>query len=1552
MTNESKSDSIAIVGMSGRFPGAANVEEFWRNLVAGVESVSTFTDEELAASGLDVARLRKDPNAVAARGILQNPELFDAAFFNMTARQAEVTDPQQRLFLETSWEALENAGYDPARVDGPIGVFAGCGDSTYYLNHLLSRPDIADIVGDRVIQLGNEKDFLATWVAYKLDLRGPAISVNTACSTSLVAVCQAAQSLLSYQCDLALAGGVWITFPQRRCVFFQEGGILSPDGHCRTFDTKAQGTVSGEGLGVVVLKRLAEALADGDHIHAVIKGFGLNNDGASKVGFTAPSVEGQAEAVATALAEAEFDPATVSYVECHGTATPIGDPIEIAGLTQAFRMGTAEKNFCAIGSVKSNIGHLGAGAGVAGLIKAVLALENKLLPPSLHFSHPNPKIDFADSPFYVNSTLKKWENVPLPRRAGVSSFGLGGTNAHVALEEAPAPASTTPSRPWQLLPFSAKSAPALDAAADRLLAHLKATPDLDLADVAFTLQKGRQIFKHRRMLVCSDREDAICALESRDPKRVISHHRDAESPSVVFMFPGQGAQYVNMGAELYRTEQVFKSEIDRCSEILLSALGIDLRHVLYPASDKAKDAEALLTETRITQPALFAVEYALASLWISWGIEPAAMIGHSIGEYVAACLAGVFTLEDALALVARRGQLMQSMPRGTMLAVPLPEQELQKILPADLFLASVNGPSQCVVSGGMAEVDSFLETVQTSGICATALHTSHAFHSGQMDPILQPFTECVSRVRRGRPTIPFLSNLTGTWISAEEATDPQYWAKHLRHTVRFGDGVKELFKRGDQVLLEVGPGTTLTSLARLQSARPQDVEIFSSLRHVREQRPDASCVLAALGQLWMRGVKVNWDGFYAQEHRRRVQLPPYPFQRERYWVEPRRPERATTTTQPALRKKPDIADWFYVPSWKRSIDAQKVHTPARSQNWLVFLDECGLGADIAERLAQPHHVTTIRAGKMFKAEAEDSYILNPSLAGDYESLIDDLVRKEKLPDRIVHCWSVTPDPEATDAGADRVQRYIGMGFDSLLFLAQAFNKSRISRSIQIDLVSNHMQEVIGEEILSPAKTIALGPCTVIPQEFPNLTCRNIDVIPGEAGSTERKVLAEQLVTELLAENTEPVLAYRGRHRWVPEIESVRLEETAGAQTRLKERGVYLITGGLGKMGLALAEFLARSYRARLILMGHSDLPDKQDWAAWIEEHGPEDRISKRISKVRRIEEMGGEVLILAVDVADREKIRPAMEAIYQRFGAINGVFHAAGVTGRRGSAFVPDANTAQCDAHFQAKVYGLSTLESLFRDEQLDFVVLVSSLSTVLGGLGHAAYSGANHFLDAFALSRNRSGRTPWISVNWDAWRDGAEDENSSSGAAITEFSLTPAEGLEAFRRILGRTDLGQVIVSTGDLRARISAWLKPHGTNSSATSIPEQVTPSHARPAVRTNHVAAQNETEGVIAGIWESLFGITQVGVNDNFFDLGGDSLLLLRVQAKIQQALRVNLSAAEMFQYPTISALAERISQPAVEMVGLGAVQGRAQLQRAALAGQFQAAPKPWRDRGNGH
>ncbi len=880
---------VAIIGMAGRFPGAANVEMFWQNLKNGVESVTFFTDEELAAAGVD-AELLKSPNYVKARPVLNGVELFDANFFGYSPREAETMDPQHRVFLETAWEALENAGYDSERFDGAIAVYGGLFLETYLLANLSSRPGfIEDFLMEKTPEgyqtyLGNDKDFLTSRVAYKLNLRGPAVTVQTGCSTSLVAACQACASLLSYQSDMALAGGVTIVFPQKKGYLYEEGGMASPDGHCRPFDARAQGTTFGSGVGMVVLKRLEDALADGDHIHAVIKGSALNNDGGVKVSYTAPSVDGQAEVIALAQALAGVSADKISYIEAHGTATPLGDPIEVAALTQAFRQSTDKKGFCAIGSVKSNIGHLDAAAGVTGLIKTALALEHKLIPPSLHFTQPNPQIDFANSPFYVNAKLIEWKTVDEQRRAGVSSFGVGGTNAHVVVEESSPVVPPGPSRPWQLLLLSAKTSSALDRATANLAGHLKKNPAQNLADAAYTLQVGRRAFNHRRMLVCHDVNDAVAALEKPDTKRVFTQSSERRDLPVVFMFPGQGAQYVNMGVELYRSETVFREAMNRCAELLQPHLGLDLRTVLYPGEGKIESAQQQLTQTRITQPALFAIEYSLAQLWMSWGVRPAAMIGHSVGEYVAGCLAEVFPLEDALALVAGRARLVQEQPPGAMLAVRLPEKELRPLLDAQVSIAAINAPSLCVASGPHDAIEALERRLKDIGVASVRLQTSHASHSAMMDPAVAPLAALLKKVTFQAPQIPYVSNVTGQWITAAEATDPDFWAGHVRQPVRFADGVGELLKGVQYVLLEVGPGQTLSTLARQHPAKDPKQVVLSSLSPTKDQ--ELRSVLTALGQFWLAGGSVDWQGFYRNEKRQRVPLPTYPFERKRYWVEP------------------------------------------------------------------------------------------------------------------------------------------------------------------------------------------------------------------------------------------------------------------------------------------------------------------------------------------------------------------------------------------------------------------------------------------------------------------------------------------------------------------------------------------------------------------------------------------------------------------------------------------------------------------------------------------
>jgi phthiocerol/phenolphthiocerol synthesis type-I polyketide synthase E len=874
---------IAVIGMSGVFPGANSVDQFWRNLCDGVESVTFFSDEELLAQGIDPSLL-SNPNFVKAATPLPNIEWFDAAFFGFLPREAQLMDPQIRIFIECAWAALENAAYDPQRFKGSVGVYAGAGMNTYLLSMLTSDWRAIRPLGSINARILNSNDFLTTHVSYKLGLEGPSVNVQTACSTSLVAIHTACQSLLNGECDMALAGGVSVNLLQQSGYFYEPGGIASPDGHCRAFDAQARGCVFGSGVGVVVLKRLANALSDGDRIDAVIIGSAINNDGASKVGFTAPGVSGQAQVIAEALSVAEVEPDSISYVEAHGTGTSLGDPIEVAALIRAFGEKTDRKGFCAIGSVKTNVGHLDAAAGVTGLIKSVLALKHKKIPPSLNFEQPNPQIDFEHSPFYVNTRLSDWPSGPTPRRAGVSSFGIGGTNAHVIVEEAPAAAASDAAHSdWHLLVLSAKTPTALDAATQNLAAHLKQHPNIDLADAAYTCQLGRKEFTYRRALVCRDVDDAVETLETHDPKRLFTGCQELDNPPAVFLFPGQGTQHVNMGLELYQTEPVFRAQVDSCAALLVEPLGLDLREVLYPGGDADATAKQDLNQTWLAQPALFVTEYALAQLLISWGVHPQAMIGHSVGEYVAACLAGVFTLEEALQIVAVRGKLMQSQPAGAMVAVNLSEEAVQPLLGPHLSLAAVNGAAQCVVSGSVEDIERLIAQLAERRVAAHRLHTSHAFHSSMMDSIVEPFVEQVKKARPRPPRINFISNVTGEWITAAEATDPAYWGRHLRQTVRFASGVQQFLKEPELIMLEVGPGRTLNALIRphIKGAGL----LLSTLPGPKATSSEVQGLLEVLARLWLAGTKIDWAGLYPHERRRRIPLPTYPFERQYHWAD-------------------------------------------------------------------------------------------------------------------------------------------------------------------------------------------------------------------------------------------------------------------------------------------------------------------------------------------------------------------------------------------------------------------------------------------------------------------------------------------------------------------------------------------------------------------------------------------------------------------------------------------------------------------------------------------
>ncbi len=1449
-------NDIAIVGLAVRVPGARNVGEFWENLRAGREAVTFFTDEELRRAGVDAARLAR-PNYVKANAVLPDADRFDAAFFGFTPREAELLDVQQRVFLECAWTAIEHAGYDPLAVPGAFGVFAGAGLNTYLLRQIARNPAAVASAGGFQVMIANDKDFLATRVSYKLNLRGPSLAVQTACSTSLVAVHAAVQSLLAGECDAALAGGVSIRVPQDEGYEWQEGMILSPDGHCRPFAANAAGTIGGNGAGAVVLKRAEDAVADGDTIHAIIRGSAINNDGAGKVGYTAPSVEGQETVIAEAMAVAGVSPDEIGYVEAHGTGTALGDPIEVAALTRAFRRGTQRRQFCALGSVKGNLGHLDAAAGVVGLIKAALAVRHGEIPASLHFDAPNPQIDFAASPFQVAAKLQAWTPADgALRRAGVSSFGIGGTNAHVVIEQAPVPAPAgRDAHGPELLVISARTAADLAQAAQNLAAHLAATPAAPLGDTACTLATGRRAFPYRRFVLARDGVEAAAKLREK-----IDGTFAGERPRrAAFLFPGQGTQYPGMGADLYRSEPVFRAGVDRCAEILRTHVDFDVGALLTDA----KVEPARLARTEVAQPVLFTLGYALARLWESWGVSPEAMLGHSIGEWVAACLAEVFTLEEALRLVAARGRLMAAQPPGTMLAVGLDEAETRLLLaersrggdavvdvvartesspaaspwplhPEGLDVAAVNSASQTVVAGPEAAVAAFEAQLAARGVVATRLQTSHAYHSAMMEPAARALVAEFRGIPRRTPRRKWISNVTGTWITPEDAGDPEYWARHLRSPVRFADGLATLLESPELALLEVGAGRALTALAERHAGRREGHTTIASLRSARETGDAAATLRTALGRLWSLGVPVEWGGVFPAASRRRVPLPTYPFAGERHWID------AQETTPSSQGKRADLADWFYLPSWKRTLAPTGIPAVTEGE-WQVIPDANGLADKIAARLRALGAKVHLAPG-----ETATRWIISLRDVGTAD------------------------DGEA--------------GFEALCALGKSLSGTSRPPGARLTVVANGLQAFASEQPLQPTKALLQGPTRVLPNEVPGLATRLVDVVwPAEN--------AGALVDALIAEargGAEPFVALRGRDRWAQAFEPASL--ATPVRTALRESGLYLITGGLGGIGLVLAEDFFRRARARLVLLGRS---------------APGADAQRRIDALRAA---GAQVTVVTADVADEAALRRVRDQV----GPVNGVIHAAGAAGGGALARRTSAERA---AVLAPKVKGTLAIERVFGGDPLDFFVAMSSLTAQLGEFGQADYAAANAFLDAYATARQRAG-VPMQAIAWDAWRDTGMAARFAATGALAAWQeeeksrrITNAEGAEVFQRALA-ANVAHLLVSTGDFNARRLAPRHP----AEAAPAPRD-RPLGRRPSLAVAFRTPESETERRIAAVWEELLGIAGIGADDNFFELGGHSLLATQVVARLRGPGTSGLTLASFFDAPTIAQLA-RLSGAAAE------------------------------------
>ncbi|NOK63893.1 MAG: hypothetical protein GFH27_549391n22 [Chloroflexi bacterium AL-W] len=1489
---------IAIVGMACRFPGARNLAAFWEILRDGREAITFFSEEMLRATGIPPEDYQSS-HYIRAGTYIDDQDCFDAPFFGLTAREAALLDPQHRLFLQCAWEALEDATHVPAHFDGAIGVFAGCSLSAYLHKNLHARFDpytSREPAEMLQISIGNEPDYLPTQVSYKLNLRGPSIAVQTACSTSLVAVHLATQSLLTGESDMALAGGATLRVPQQQGYFHLEDGPFSPDGHCRAFDSNAAGTVFGQGVGIVALRRLEDALEDGDHIYAVLKGTAINNDGAHKVGFTAPAINGQVQVITEAHAIAEVDPRTITYVEAHGTATPLGDPIEFEALTRAFGTRDGAAKWCALGSVKTNIGHTETAAGIAGLIKTALALHHKQLPPSLHFVEPNPQMNFERSPFYINTECIDWTNGDHPRRAGVSSFGFGGTNAHVVLEEAPVRSMTRSANSYELLTLSAKTSYALDEATDQLATHLAQNADVSLADIAFTLHVGREAFVERCAIVTSDSQDALAVLRGEAPERIFTHTAYTDPPPVVFLFPGGGAQYPAMGQMLYQQAPVFRQTVDHCATHLISELGCDLRTVLY-ADDREATAITLLDPT-IALPALFITEYALAQQWMDWGIKPVALLGHSLGEYTAATLAQVLSLPDALSLVAMRARWMAKIAAGVMAVVPLAPDKLAPLLTSQLDIAAINGPNVCVVSGLEHDINQLEAQLSEHAIEVRRLHLTAGAHSRLVEPMMDDICRFVETLTLNPPQIPYISNVTGDWITSEQATQPHYWAEHLRHTVQFDRGLHTLSQQS-YAFVEVGPGTTLTSLVKQHPTHHVAVTALASLRHPQANDDDYQTMLTTLGRLWACGVAVDWQMFH-RKAQYRVSLPTYPFERRRYWIEP-----SDEPTHTQTRSYPH--SWLQVPTWQEQpLPMMSVDAPQES--WLIVGDTSAIGSTLVATLRdRGERVILVLPGDRF-TEHDTTFTLRFDQEADYRKLFDRLVATQSLPRQIIYTNTLTDCIQAKTViydGDCKTQ------IQHLVHFVRTLEPHLSDHYCTMIVVTNHAQVVESNDTIWPAHTPFQAVIRIVSQEFPRLRCRTVDIQPS-SDHAYTPLHTSLLLREATLETDNTEVAYRGRRRWVKTWMPLTTPNVSQESLPIREHGVYLITGGLGDLGLRLATHLASHTKVRLALLGRQGLPPESTWpdllATTPDSHG-----AHQIRTVQQLRSTGTEILIVSADVSDRTAMVDAVKMIRRELGSINGVIHAAGIIGP--ATFVPltELSVDDLDHHFAAKVSGTAIITELVRDEPLDFGMCMSSVATSVGGVGLAAYAAANRFMEAYTHMLEDTASGPWITVAWDGWRLGKMGEDTAQARTLMRHAMETEAALQMFDRVLSSipamhdSAYSCLVVSPSDVTARSQLdSIQTIETPDTYTQPLEISAPQSRQTAI----VQPENDIEQAVCAIWSELLGTNEISRYDDFFELGGHSLLATQLTSRVRDYFDVHIRLSDLMRASTVTKLAELI------------------------------------------
>lgn len=1455
---------VAVVGMSIRTSGASNWREFWENLALSKESLLFLGEDELISYGVPKS-LMKDKNYVNCTTDLPNKDYFDSKFFGYSRDEAAMMYPGHRFFHECVWEALEDSGYVPDNIKESIGIYAGAGEDALWQSFVNFSKD-KNKVNNFYLRKITNKDYLSTLVSYKLGLKGPSMNINTACSTSLVAIHAACKALIFGETKMALAGASSLAATNQKGYIYEEGSIISNDGHCRAFDKDSTGTVNGEGVGVVVLKRLKDALADNDNIYAIIKGSAVNNDGSNKVGYTAPSVDGQVACIKMAQKFSKVSPETISYVEAHGTGTKLGDSIEVEALNIAFNN---DKSFtCPIGSVKTNIGHLDTASGVAGFIKTVLSLKNKKIPSSLHFKEADGYINFSGGPFFVNNKLTKWESRSNNyRRAAVNSFGVGGTNAHIILEEAPEREIREEEENFNLLILSAKTETALENYLSKLKHFLSTEDDLNLADMCYTYQTGRQHFDSRVSLVFNDKRELQELLEEKSSKSISLTGNKKTQNRIVFMFPGQGSQYVKMGRDLYLTNTLFREYMDKGFEFLKEVTDRDFKEILYPEKESP---DFNINDTCFAQPIIFLIEYSIAKLVMDYGIIPDYMIGHSIGEYTAACISGLFSFEQTLKLVVKRGELMHKLPKGIMISVPISEQEAQNFLHLKVSVAAVNGPKQIVFSGDQSQMDKLQEELTARDISFVKLHTSHAFHSAMQDSILEEYEAEFQNINFNHIQIPFISNLTGEFIKKDEAELGKYWAQQLRNTVNFSKGINTILSYKNLFFIEVGAGNSLTSLIRQQKTE-NNFKSINLIRSAKNFENDEKYFLDKLGVLWCNGLNIKWQELHKDKKRFKTSLPTYAFDKIFYQTEVDFSKLFSGSS--LVAKRNDLENSFYFPSWERSM-LNKIEKTEK-KIFLIFSDDSNVTDKIIERLiSNDNLVIEVSIGKSFVKSSSVKFSIDPFSNEDYKLLFESLQLDNLIITDILYLWSLKF--ESSEFELTQENLHFGLVY---FFPANIFKNWKQAANKNIFFFTNLLHKVIGNEDINQGQSLLLGLIKAAGIEK-QAVVRNLDI---EKGINNEKLIAD-ILAEVLNEQQHPhqYIAYRFGQRWVQSFQKVYQDLAIEESSAIKVDGTYLITGGLGNMGFSISKYLIERYNANIVMLGRKSLIEI------VQDH----TYGKRLKDLKIL---GKNVVYLQADICDPDAVKSLRQRISD---PISGIIHLAGNVSSSDLELVENTSFTKTVNMLSPKLIGIKLLYENFKNADLDFFWMSSSLAATFGGISFGAYASANSYLDYFAF--DKSGIFKCVQLPQINFDDKILD--------ISNNILSKQELISVFEKSINIKHADVIYISKEDITSKMHLIF-----SSTALGIKEdKEIKKSERPELQTVYQEPQNDTEAKLKLIFEDFFEISGIGVTDDFFELGGDSLRAMVFLKIVNKEFNIEISILDFFSYKNIKGMAGLIDE----------------------------------------